>query len=152
MKVGITFGAFDLLHAGHAEFLLSAGEYVDQLVVGLHVDPSVERPHKNKPIQSVLERFWQLRSIRKVDAIVPYESEKDIEQILGITSGLTHYFVGEDHRGDKITGEFISVIKGISIRYIPRHHTYSTTELRQRIYNHEAKLFTPVSIRDGVHS
>jgi glycerol-3-phosphate cytidylyltransferase len=140
LKIGITFGAFDLLHAGHAEFLMSAGYQVDQLIIGLHIDPSVERSHKNKPVQSMLERFWQLRAIAKVTSIIPYETESDIERMLGLISGLTHYFVGGDHKFDKITGDSICQTKGINIYFIPRYHDYSTTELRQRVYNHESKL------------
>jgi len=140
MKIGITFGTFDLLHAGHAEFLMSAGNQVDQLIIGLHVDPSVERSFKNKPVQSMLERFWQLKAIVKVTSIIPYETEKDIERMLGLISGLTHYFVGGDHEFDKITGDSICQTKGINIHFIPRYHDYSTTELRQRVYNHESKL------------
>ena len=140
LKIGITFGTFDLLHAGHAEFLMSAGNQVDQLIIGLHVDPSVERSFKNKPVQSILERFWQLRAIAKVTSIIPYETEKDIERMLGLITNLTHYFVGGDHAFDKITGDSICQTRGIGIHFIPRYHDYSTTELRLRVHEHESKL------------
>lgn len=139
-KVGITFGAFDLLHAGHAEFLKFAGDQVDQLIIGLHIDPSKERSHKNKPVQSTLERFWQLRAIAKVTSIIPYETEKDIEIMLSLIDNLTYYFVGGDHTHDKIAGDNVCLARGISIWYVPRYHSFSTTELRRRVYDHESKF------------
>lgn len=132
-KIGITFGAFDLLHAGHAEFFTTINEHVERIIVGLHVDPSAENPNKNKPIQSVLERTWQLYAVKGVDAVIPYETEKDIERMLGLISNITHYFVGEDHKNRPVTGELTCAIKGVQIHYIPRMHDFSSTELRNRI-------------------
>lgn len=132
-KLGITFGAFDLLHAGHAEFFNAINEHVERIIVGLHIDPSVENPNKNKPIQSVFERSWQLGAVKGVDCVIPYETEKDIERMLGMISNITHYFVGEDHKNRPVTGEFLCAIKGIQIHYLPRMHDFSSTELRQRI-------------------
>ena len=65
--VGITFSTFDLLHAGHIAMLKEASEMCDYLVVGLHIDPSIERTNKNKPIQSIFERYIQLKGCIYVD-------------------------------------------------------------------------------------
>ena len=72
MKTGITFSTFDLLHAGHILMLKEAKSVCDYLICGLHVDPQVERPQKNKPIQSVVERYIQLSSVEYVDEVIPY--------------------------------------------------------------------------------
>jgi len=132
-KIGITFGAFDLLHAGHAEFFNTINEHVERIIVGLHIDPSVENSNKNKPIQSVFERSWQLGAVKGVYCVIPYETEKDIERMLGMIPNITHYFVGEDHKNRPVTGEFFCSIKRIQIHYLPRMHDFSSTELRKRI-------------------
>ena len=82
MIIGITFSCFDLLHAGHIKMLEEAKAQCDYLITGLQVDPTLDRPEKNKPIQSVVERYIQLKSCKYVDEIVPYISEQDLLDIL----------------------------------------------------------------------
>ena len=82
MKVGFTCSTFDLLHAGHVQMLREAKEQCDYLICGLQVDPNVDRPEKNSPIQTVVERYTQLKAVAYVDEIIPYTSEKDLEDIL----------------------------------------------------------------------
>ena len=135
MITGITFGAFDLLHAGHVAMLEEAKRKCDFLMVGLHVDPTVERPDtKNKPIQSVYERWKQLNAMKAVDEIIPYETEQDISNMLA-TLGIEKRFVGSDYRGKSTTGEEICQARGIEIVYIERVHNYSSSELRNRVKN-----------------
>ena len=74
--VGFTCSTFDLLHAGHVAMLREAKEQCDYLIVGLQVDPSVDRKNKNKPVQSIVERYIQLSGVKYVDEIIPYETEK----------------------------------------------------------------------------
>ena len=81
MKVGITFSCFDLLHAGHVSMLREAKQQCDYLVAGLQLDPTIDRPDKNFPIQTIVERYTQLKAIKYVDEIIPYTTEKDIEDI-----------------------------------------------------------------------
>jgi len=132
MITGITFGAFDLLHAGHVAMLEEAKRKCDYLIVGLHVDPTVERPDtKNKPIQSVYERWKQLNAMRAVDEIIPYESEQDIINMLA-TLGLDKRFIGSDYENKSITGSDICKERGIKIDFIKRVHNYSSSELRSR--------------------
>ena len=50
-RIGITFSSFDLLHAGHIKMLEEAKTVCDYLIVGLQIDPSHDRPTKNKPIR-----------------------------------------------------------------------------------------------------
>ena len=75
MKIGFTCSCFDLLHAGHILMLKDAREQCDKLIVGLQTDPSIERPSKNKPIQSIYERYIQLSAVKFVDKIIPYDTE-----------------------------------------------------------------------------
>jgi cytidyltransferase-like protein len=84
MKVGITFSTFDLLHAGHVKMLEEAKRQCDYLIVGLQLDPSIDRPEKNAPSQSIIERYIQLKGSKYVDEIVPYVSEQDLEDIFAL--------------------------------------------------------------------
>ena len=80
--VGITFSAFDLFHTGHVIMLKEAKQHCDFLIVGLQTDPSIERSlDKNKPIQSLFERYEQLVSCRYVDQIIPYATEKELNDM-----------------------------------------------------------------------
>ena len=80
MKVGITFSAFDLLHAGHIAMLRDSKDQCDYLVAGLQLDPTIDRPEKNKPVQTIVERYTQLKGVKYVDEIIPYTTEKDVEE------------------------------------------------------------------------
>jgi glycerol-3-phosphate cytidylyltransferase len=82
MRVGFTASTFDLLHAGHVMMLREAKTVCDYLIVGLQTDPTIDRPEKNKPVQTLLERYIQLNAIEYVDEIVPYQTEQDLEDIL----------------------------------------------------------------------
>ena len=72
MKVGFTASAFDLLHAGHVQMLRDAKEQCDYLICGLQINPTLDRPDKNAPVQTVVERYTQLKAISYVDEIIPY--------------------------------------------------------------------------------
>jgi len=128
-KIGFIAGAWDLLHSGHLWTLAQCHNYCDYLVVGLHVDPSKQRKHKGKPIQTVFERWNQLLGCRWVDNIFPYETEEDLKNMLHVLA-IDVRFLGEDYlkRQDEITGKDI-----VPIKYIKRGHTYSSSELRRRL-------------------
>lgn len=130
--VGFTCSAFDLFHAGHVAMLAECKQHCDYLIVGLQVDPSKERPGKNQPLQSVYERYVQLRGCVHVDQIVPYETEKDLENLLAIED-IQVRFVGQEYENKPITGEQICDKRGIRIHYNTRLHNYSSSELRKRI-------------------
>ena len=84
MKIGFTCSTFDLLHAGHVQMLRDAKSQCDYLIVGLQIDPSVDRKEKNAPIQTIVERYTQLKGIKYVDEIIPYATEQDLEDILSL--------------------------------------------------------------------
>jgi len=130
---GFTCGAFDLLHPGHVHFIHEARKKCDFLIVGLHTDPTIDRQgSKNKPVQSVFERYLQLDGLSCVDLIVPYDTERDLVNMMA-TLDIQVRFVGTDYNGKKITGEDICSQRGIEVSYIPRLHDFSSTSLRERL-------------------
>jgi glycerol-3-phosphate cytidylyltransferase len=132
MKTGITFGAFDLCHTGHVLMFAECKAYCDHLIVGLQVDPSLERNQKNTPVQSLYERFVQLNAIKYIDEIVPYAYEHEILQILQ-SRNIGVRFVGADYIARDFTGKDYCVSKSIDLHFNNRDHGFSTTELRKRI-------------------
>ncbi len=132
MKVGITFSSFDLFHTGHVAMLKEAKANCDHLMVGLQTDPTVDRPEKNKPIQSVFERYVQLEGCKYIDQIIPYSTEKEIEDIL-LTYNIDIRFIGEEYKEKEFTGKQLCIDKDIKLYYNKRQHSFSTTNLRTRI-------------------
>jgi glycerol-3-phosphate cytidylyltransferase len=130
--VGFTAGAFDLLHPGHIYFLDQCKKKCNYLIIGLHVDPSVDRPEKNKPIQSSYERYVQLAAIKSVDKIVPYDSELDLHNMLA-TLNASVRFLGSDYINMDFTAKEFCNQLNIQLVYVPRMHTYSSSELRERL-------------------
>jgi glycerol-3-phosphate cytidylyltransferase len=135
MVTGFTCGAFDLLHPGHILLLEWSRAHCDRLIVGLHTNPAIDRPdQKNRPIQSMLERWVQLRAVRYVDEIIPYDTEHDLENLIA-TLDIQVRFLGDDYAIKRdFTGRDIGTKRGISILYAPRLHSYSSTELRERLH------------------
>jgi glycerol-3-phosphate cytidylyltransferase len=132
MKIGITFSSFDLFHSGHVAMLKEAKENCDHMMVGLQTDPTIDRPEKNKPIQSTFERYVQLEGCKYIDQIIPYETEKDLIDIL-LTYNIDVRFIGEEYKTKQFTGKQLCVDKGIEIYYNKRQHSFSTSGLRKRI-------------------
>jgi glycerol-3-phosphate cytidylyltransferase len=138
--VGFTCSTFDLLHAGHILMLAEAKTLCDFLVVGLQNDPSIDRATKNKPIQSVVERFVQLSACKYVDEIVVYNTEKDLEDLL-MFMPFNVRIIGEEYEGKDFTGKKICDDRQIKIYYNDRKHRFSSSELRQRVFSAEAIKF-----------
>jgi glycerol-3-phosphate cytidylyltransferase len=132
MRVGFTCSAFDLLHAGHVQMLREAKEHCDYLIVGLQIDPSLDRAEKNSPVQSVVERYTQLRAVRYIDEIIPYVSEKDLDDILSMYE-IDVRFLGEEYKEKDFTGKDICKKRGISLHFNKRDHRFSSSDLRKRI-------------------
>lgn len=137
-KYGFTCGAFDLLHAGHVYLLTEAAKYCEYLKIGLHSNPNLDRPSKNAPIQSLYERWLQLKALRVVHEIIPYDTENDLANLLA-TQDIDVRFLGAEYEGMSVTGENICRERNIQIKYIPRLHTYSSSTLRQRVWAREWK-------------
>lgn len=137
MIVGFTCSSFDLLHSGHCAMLREAKSQCDYLMVGLQMDPSIDRPNKNKPVQSVVERYTQLNAIKYVDEIIPYVTEQDLEDILNMHD-IDIRVIGEEYKDQKFTGRAICASRGIEIYFNKRDHRFSTSDLRERVS--ESKL------------
>ncbi len=128
MKVGFTCSCFDLFHAGHIMMLKEAKSQCDYLIVGLQTDPTIDRPEKNKPVQTIFERFVQLNACKYVDEIVPYATEKDLLDILQSYS-IDVRILGEEYKNKQFTGYNLP----ITVHFNSRQHSFSTTELRTRV-------------------
>ncbi|SHH04321.1 adenylyltransferase/cytidyltransferase family protein [Flavobacterium defluvii] len=136
MKIGITFSAFDLLHAGHVKMLEEAKQNCDYLIVGLQTDPTLDRPTKNKPTQTVVERYIQLKACKFVDEIVPYATEQDLEDILKSFT-IDVRIIGDEYKEKDFTGRAYCEEKGIELHYNTRDHRFSSTNLRHEVYQKE---------------
>lgn len=134
MRKGFTCSCFDLFHAGHIMMLKEAKEQCDYLIVGLQTDPTIDRPEKNKPIQSVFERFVQLDACKYVDEIIVYATEEDLVDIL-LSFPIDVRILGAEYESRDFTGRMECVGRGIELYFNERQHSFSTTELRQRVLN-----------------
>lgn len=132
MKIGITFSAFDLFHAGHVKMLEEARINCDYLIVGLQTDPTLDRPEKNKPIQTVVERYIQLKGCKFVDEIIPYATEQDLEDILH-SFKIDIRFVGDEYKDKKFTGRDYCEENGIMLFFNQRDHRFSSSGLRLKV-------------------
>ena len=138
MTVGFTCSTFDLFHAGHIIMLKEAKSVCDYLIVGLQTDPTIDRPDtKNQPVQSMFERFVQLEACKYVDEIVPYSTEKELVDIL-LSYPIDVRILGEEYEDRAFTGRQECIDRGIKFYFNKRKHTFSTTELRQRVVDAEA--------------
>ena len=138
IKTGITFSTFDLFHAGHVKMLEEAKTVCDYLIVGLQLDPSIDRPKKNKPTQSIIERYVQLRGCKYIDEIVPYNSEEDLLDILS-SFKIDIRIIGEEYINRDFTGKDYCLKKEIEIYYNKREHRFSSSSLRKQVHEAENK-------------
>ena len=130
--VGITCSTFDLLHAGHIQMLRESKQQCDYLIVGLQIDPTVDRAEKNSPIQTIVERYIQLNAVEYVDEIVPYSTEQDLEDILEMYH-IDVRILGEEYRDKEFTGKDICRRRGIQLYFNKRDHRFSSSDLRKRV-------------------
>jgi len=136
MKIGITFSAFDLLHAGHIKMLEDAKRQCDYLICGLQTDPTIDRPEKNHPVQSVVERYIQLKACSYVDEVVPYATEQDLEDVLR-SFKIDVRILGEEYKDKKFTGRSYCEEKGIALYFNTRDHRFSSSGLRKEVAEKE---------------
>jgi glycerol-3-phosphate cytidylyltransferase len=132
MRIGFTCSTFDLFHAGHIMMLREAKEQCNYLIVGLQTDPTIDRQQKNKPVQSVFERFVQLDACKYVDQVVVYATEKELRDIL-LSYPIDVRILGEEYRDKEFTGFDIPT----EFYFNKRRHSFSTSELRQRVIEAE---------------
>lgn len=142
MKIGFTCSTFDLLHAGHIQMLRDAREQCDYLICGLQIDPSIDRPEKNSPVQTIVERHIQLSAVKYVDEIIPYQTETDLEDILNMLH-IDVRILGEEYKNGKFTGRAICAKRGIELYFNKREHRFSSSDLRKRVSNREGNTYHP---------
>ena len=135
-KIGFTCSTFDLLHAGHITMLEEAKHHCDYLIVGLQNDPTEDRPEKNKPVQTIVERQIQLAAVKYVDEIVIYNTEQDLLDLL-LTLPIDVRVLGDEYKNKDCTGKDIAKQRGSKIVYNGRDHSFSSTSLRKRVHKAE---------------
>lgn len=134
--IGVTFSQFDMLHAGHIAMLAEAKNHCDYLIAGLQTNANIDRPNKNAPIQSVVERQIQLAAVRYVDEIVVYETEQDLVDLLLILP-VDVRILGVEYEHQEYTGKHEGMMRGIKPIYNGRDHSFSSSSLRRRVVEAE---------------
>ncbi len=134
-KVGFTCRCFDLFHAGHVAMLREATTVCDYLIVALQTDPTLDRPEKNQPVQTVVERYMQIQACKYVDEIIVYATEQDLMDLLNILP-VDIRILGEEYRGKDFTGH---KLEHIATHFNKRDHRFSTSDLRKRVKQTENK-------------
>lgn len=137
MKIGITASSFDLFHAGHVLMLEEAKAQCDYLITALQTDPTIDRPEKNKPVQTVVERYIQLKGCRFVDEVIPYTTEQDLEDILAFMP-IDVRILGVEYKDKSFTGQDVCKAHGIKLYFNRRNHRFSSSELRKRVATNES--------------
>jgi len=136
-RIGITFSAWDMFHAGHVAMLSEAKNHCDYLIAGLQTDPTIDRPDtKNKPIQSIVERQIQLAACRYVDEVVVYQTEQDLIDLLLILP-LDVRVLGVEYEHEEFTGKAECFVRDIELVFNGRDHSFSSSSLRKRVAHAE---------------
>lgn len=143
-KIGFTCSTFDLLHPGHILMLKDCKNHCDYLIVGLQTDPTIDRKDKNKPIQTLEERFLMISSIKYVDEVRIYSTEEDLIKLINNIKPDIR-IIGSDWEGKKITGFDLS-----PIYFHNRNHSYSTTNLRKKIVDNQNPRLNASEIHNSV--
>ena len=132
MIIGFTASTFDLLHAGHIAMLREAKSQCDYLICALQVDPSIDRPEKNSPVQSLVERHTQLSAVKYVDEIIPYCTEADLLDIINMYP-INIRILGDEYKNKDFTGKDECRKRGIQLYFNKRDHRFSSSDLRKRV-------------------
>jgi len=152
MKIGFNCSTLDLFHAGHVTMLKIEKQHCDYLIVALQSDPTIDRPdYKNKPVQSLYERFVQLSACKYVDEILVYETEEDLENLLK-TQTIHIRFLGDEYKTKPFTGKQYCLDNGIELFFHTRQHPYSSSKLRQRVYEAECKRLEKLKNVENSHN
>ncbi len=128
MTRGLIAGNFDVIHPGYIKLFKECKDNCDHFTVLLHSDPSIERPHKLKPILSLAERKEMLFSLKYIDDIITYTYEKELVSILE-NQNFNLRFLGDDYKNEKFTGDHLN----IQLFFINRDHGWSTTKYKKLI-------------------
>lgn len=135
MIKGVIAGAFDVYHPGYVKAFKRAKEECDCLIVLLHTDPSIERPHKPRPILSPRDRKEMLESIKYVDDVIRYTYEEQLYHLLR-EGEFDIRFLGDDYKNKPFTGDNLK----IDIHYLNREHGWSTTKYKNKLIQSYGKI------------
>jgi glycerol-3-phosphate cytidylyltransferase len=145
-KIGFNCSTFDLFHAGHVTMLKIEKQHCDYLIVAIQSDPTIDRPDtKNKPVQSLYERFVEVSSCKYVDEVLVYETEQDLENLFK-TQKINIRFLGDEYKTKPFTAKQYCLDNGIELFYHERQHPYSSSSLRSRVYEAERKRLQKMNI------
>ena len=129
IKIGLVAGNFDVIHPGYVKLFEDARENAcNVLIVALQGDPTIERPYKCKPVQSIEERKYILESIKFVDEVIHYNTEEELLSIIKMGKHDVR-IIGSDYKDINFTGKDIEK----EVYYHERSHKYSLTDLKKRI-------------------
>lgn len=134
--IGFVASAFDLFHAGHVVMLEEAKRHCDYLIVAIQTDPTLDRDSKNRPVQSIVERQIQVKACKYVDEIVIYSTESELEDLLK-TLPINIRILGVEYADKEFTGKDICKDRNIEVYFNSRDHTFSSSDLRRRVYEAE---------------
>lgn len=135
MITALIAGSFDLIHPGYIRMFKAAKEGCDHLIVALQGDPTLDRPEKCKPVQSLEDRIEILTAIKYIDEIKTYNTEAELLQLLKTT----HHdlrVLGTDYVDKNYTGKEL----GVPVLWVQRDHDYSTTSLKEAVHRERAEF------------
>jgi glycerol-3-phosphate cytidylyltransferase len=126
---GIIAGNFDVIHPGYVEMFNEMKKHVNEIHVLLHIDPSLDRPEKIKPLLSLAERKMTLMALKGITEVSPYNSEEELLKLISVINPEIR-FLGEDYinRTD-YTGFGLPP----KIIFLKRDHGWSTTKFKNLI-------------------
>lgn len=138
-KIGFNCSTFDLFHTGHVTMLREEKNHCDHLIIAIQVDPTIDRPDtKNKPVQSIYERFVQVSSCKYVDEVIVYSTEEDLLNLLK-TIKIDIRFLGDEYKTKDFTGKQWCLDHGVELFYHERDHPFSSSNMRKRVYEAESE-------------
>jgi|TARA_R110000824_G_scaffold60050_6_gene160870 glycerol-3-phosphate cytidylyltransferase len=128
-QCGIICGSFDLIHPGYIKMFRDAKSVCQKLTIALQGDPTIDRPEKCKPVQTITDRIEILGSIKYIDRIVVYNTEDDLDQLLA-REEYDVRILGTDYRNRV---DYTGAHYNIPVYFHERNHEYSTTKLKNQI-------------------
>ena len=131
MKIGLYPMVADVLHTGHMLAIEEAKKHCDYLIVALHCCPNYKTP-----VQTIYERFIQLRAVKWVDEVIPYKDKEDAATLIQ-SFNFDIYFLGEDYKDKEFENSDLLKEKKKEVFYLPRNHNFSSTNLKIRVVDKE---------------
>jgi len=137
-KVVFTNGVFDLIHAGHVDYLVKAKALGDVLIVGLNSDESVKRiKGENRPILKQEERAFILSNLKQVDFVIFFNEDTPEKLISELVPDIL--IKGADWPIDKIVGKDIVEKNGGEVKTIKFVNDQSTSKIIELIVKRYSK-------------